>query len=321
MAQTQAKKDLTVREASASERFTALVVNEFTATVGTGIQLNEDKKRLAQHLFVKVNATLNELEAKRQKDGKNSAPIVWENVNMQKLALDAVHRIELGLDALIPNHIHPIPYFNGKLKKYDLDLRIGYVGKDYYRRKIALEAPKDIRYELVYETDHFVALKKNMNREVEGYAYEIQQPFDRGNIIGGFGYIIYDDPTKNKLVLVTEADFLKSQKAAQSDKFWKPHGTEMRYKTLVTRVTDKLSIDPAKVTEALAAVEAAEVDAEIEREANQEIIDIQAEPTGSGHPEDSPMSDEEKEQALRKEKEEYEREQQNQGQQKRGPGF
>ncbi|HNR51790.1 MAG TPA: recombinase RecT [Deltaproteobacteria bacterium] len=311
-AQVQKNQDITVREQTVSERFTLMVVKELSSTVGHGIELSEDQKRLAQHLFVKIDATLNALEVKRAQQDRNGTPITWANVNMQKLALDAMHRIELGLDALIPNHIHPIPYLNKKTGKYDLDLRIGYSGKDYYRRGIALEKPKDIIYELVYSTDKFVAHKRSLGNEGDSYEFEITQPFDRGDVVGGFGYIVYDDPSKNKLILVTKKDFDKSRKAAKSDEFWGKHPVEMMYKTLVHRVTDKLTMDPRKVTASFAAVEQqeyeAEVEAEIQREANQDIIDVQAETAEAQVPdtENPPMTEQEKAEALEREKKEAE---------------
>ena len=276
------KKDLAVAEPTISERFTGMVLKEISSTIGTSMQISEDQKRLAQHLFVKIDSTLQSLETKRAQQDRNGTPIIWANVNMQKLSLDAMHRIELGLDALIPNHIHPIPYLNKRTGKYDLDLRVGYAGKDYYRRGVALEEPIDIIYELVYSTDRFVARKKSFNNEVESFEFEIANPFDRGEVVGGFGYISYRNATKNKLIIVTKKDFDKSQKAAKSNDFWGKHPIEMMYKTLVHRVTDRLTIDPKKVTTSFATVEeqdVAEVEAEIAQNANQDIIDVEAEPT------------------------------------------
>lgn len=232
------------KNGSAGERFTGAIMREFGASTSTSVTLTEKQKRLAQHLFVKLDVTLKTFEMKREGD---KAPFIWNNVNMEKLAMDAMHRIELGLDALIPNHLSPIPYFNNTTKKYDIDLRIGFVGKDYYRRSIALVQPKDIVYELVHESDKFVPKKKSLSNAVESYEFEITAPFNRGKVVGGFGYIMYEDATMNKLVIVTNDDFEKAKKAAASKKFWDGFPTEMKYKTLVHRVTEKIIIDPSKV--------------------------------------------------------------------------
>lgn len=267
-------------QATQSERFLANVEKQFAAEAGAPMAFTDYEKTLAQHLFLKVDNVLKDLEKKRQEDGKDKmTPYTWQNVNMRKMALDSVHRVKLGLDALIPNHIHPVPYFNRREGKYDLDLRVGYLGKAYYRIQSSVDVPVDVIYELVYSTDTFKPMKKSFSNHVESYEFEINNPFDRGNIIGGFGYIVYEDERKNTLVMVSEADFEKSRKAAQSDKFWSKHPVEMRYKTLIHRVTERLTIDPKKINAAsYAYVERQEDEAEARREinenANRDIIDI-----------------------------------------------
>ena len=261
-----------------SERFTAMVVREFGSTVGT-LRLTQHQQRLAQHLFIGIDNAIKSMESKRIKDGNDrKLPIVWANINMEKLALDGVHRIELGLDALIPGHIYPIPYLNGKTGKYDLDLRIGYVGKDYYRRAMAVERPMDIVYQLVCKKDKFKPIMKGQGNDIESYELEIPDPFDRGDVVGGFGYIMYENPVKNKLILVSKADFDKSKSKAQTNDFWSSYEKEMQLKTLVNRVTSKLSVDPEKVSAAYTAVEMDDNHAEIQDKANQDFIDVEPEP-------------------------------------------
>jgi len=274
--------EIVKREPTASERFAITIQHQFAAEAGSVPEFNEYERTLAQHLFLKVDAILKDFEAKRLDKGDDKLPYEWSNINMVKLAIDAVHRVKLGLDALIPNHIHPVPYFNRRLNKYDLDLRVGYVGKDYYRREYAMEKPQSIRYELVYSSDTFEAIMKSFDVDVESYKFAINNPFERGDIIGGFGYIDFgeDKKARNKLVLVTKADFNKSRNHAAGKTFWENHPTEMMFKTLVHRVTEKLPLDPRSVNSAsYAYVEyddnAAEGMAfrEIEESANTIVID------------------------------------------------
>jgi len=270
-------KEVAKVEPTYSQRFTNMVVREFSRELGN-LEMTPYQERLAQHLFIGVDISLKKLEADRLKKDTKKLPIVWTNVNMEKLAIDAVHRVELGLDALIPNHIHTIPYLNGKTGKYDLDLQIGYVGKDYYKREMALVPPKDIIYRLVYANDVFDPIMQGADNAIDTYKLQIPNPFDRGEVIGGFGYILYDDPTLNRLIIVSKASFDKSQKKAQSDAFWGPYTEEMQMVALVRRVTAKLNIDPRKVNASYLKVEVAEAadsaEREIEEKANQEIIDI-----------------------------------------------
>ena len=277
MSEQREKNPIQQRKPEASERFTNQIMSQFQAEAGSPVQFTAYERALAQHLFLKVDSCLKEFEKKRRESGKESqAPFIWQNVNMRKLALDAVNRIQLGLDALIPAHIYPIPYFNGKEKLYDIDLRVGYRGELYYRTESAVEKPQDVRLELVYSSDEFSPMMKSHDNNVEDYTFKIVNPFNRGNIIGGFAYISYKDPQKNKLVLVSEADFKKSCQAAKSQDFWSKYPAEMRYKTLVHRAMSHLPIDPKKVNApAFAAVESDSVEAEIDRNANGEAIVVE----------------------------------------------
>lgn len=156
MSEQREKNPIQQRKPEASERFTNQIMSQFQAEAGSPVQFTAYERALAQHLFLKVDSCLKEFEKKRRESGKESqAPFIWQNVNMRKLALDAVHRIQLGLDALIPAHIYPIPYFNGKEKLYDIDLRVGYRGELYYRTESPVEKPQDVRLELVYSSDEF----------------------------------------------------------------------------------------------------------------------------------------------------------------------
>lgn len=252
----------------ASQSFIGAVLREMSS-IDASVELTPYQKKLAEHLFIHIDMSLKEAEAKRERENKQVTPFLWANVNMAKLALSAMHRIELELDALIPNTIYPIPYWNGKLKKYDLDLRIGYVGADTYKRKFALNPPKDVIYELVREHDEFTALKKGFNRDVESYEFNIKDPFNRGEVVGGFGYIMYDDPSKNKLILVDKKEFERARIAGKSGgTFWKDWEDRMQLKTVVLRTLAKITVDPARVNQAFLA---AERDLEDRQEAEEEI--------------------------------------------------
>jgi len=79
--------------------------------------------------------------------------------------------------------------------------------------------------------------------------------------------------------MVSEKDFLRSKAKAKADQFWSENPVEMRFKTLVHRVTSKLAVDPAKVNASFAAVEADENQAferdmaeEIKSEAHTEVL-------------------------------------------------
>jgi len=129
--------------------------------------------------------------------------------------------------------------------------------------------------EIVYSTDTFKELKKNVHNSVESYEFEIGNSFDRGNIIGGFIYFSYlEQPEKNKLYVYSKAEIEKRKPTYASVEFWggdkdkweindkgksvkvgtiKVEGwyKEMVYKTLCRIAYDKILIDPAKIDDDL----------------------------------------------------------------------
>lgn len=267
------------KDTAVSVRFVEEVEKQFGQEMGTEIIFSDHQKKLAQHLFLKADSALKEFESKRK---GSKTPYTWNNVNLNNLAIEAVHKVNLGLDALMKNHIHVIPYFNGKNKKYDLELQTGFKGLMYIAKKYALNPPKKIVIELVHKNDHFAVLKSNLEREVEGYEFEIENPFNRGPVVGGFAYIKYEDETKNELMILTEEDFKKAKNAAKTDMIWNAWPEKMRYKTIARRVSDKIDLDPEKVNaqsmihEETAGVEA-EANREIAENANSQTIDIDSE--------------------------------------------
>lgn len=286
-----------------SERFLADVEKQFMAQMGRGVQLTAVEQRLVQHMYLSVDQALKANEEKRtkgwpaerlEKAAEDPRAFNWYNVDRQKLALDTVHRVSLGLDALVPGHLWPIAYFNNAKGLYDIDLRIGYVGRDFVVRKYAVDSPVAVVYELVHATDTFKALPRSSTREVEGYEFEINNPFDRGDIVGGFGYVVYDDARKNRLYIVTPRDFDRAEAAAKTNDFWAGNEHEMKLKTIYHRVASKLPLDPAKVNAEVVAtvlqdesdlVEVAhrEVDAAASRTANRQLMDVEPQPSAPKH--------------------------------------
>ncbi|MBQ8299489.1 MAG: recombinase RecT [Clostridia bacterium] len=248
-----------------SERFTNMVLKEFKGNIGE-LNLNEYQKQLVRNYFIGIDNALKMAETSRQfsKKKANEPPITWENVNMNALARDVVQNAKLGLDMSIKNHLHVVPYKNNKTNKYDLALMPGYEGLKYIASNYSLYRILDIRVELVRETDVFQPTYKN---NVEGYEFRITNPFSRGNVIGGFGYIRYENEIHNQLVLMSVDELLKRKPSTASAEFWggekdkwedgKRVGTEkvegwtdeMLYKTMVRATCKKVPVDPKKIND------------------------------------------------------------------------
>jgi len=289
-----------------SERFTAMVMKEFGTGVGAP-SLTDYQKKLIQGYFIAIDRALKKAEEDRirknaaNKDPKynNDLEVNWQNVNLQDLATDVVHYARMGLDMMQDNHLTPIPFKNNKTRKYDVNLMKGYNGIRFISEKYALDKPVSVTIELVYSNDTFRPIKKSHGQPIESYEFAINDPFDRGEIRGGFGYIEFDDQTKNKLIIMTIKDVNKRKPEYASANFWGGKTTvwesgkkvekevegwldEMVYKTIVREVFSPkhILLDPQKIDDNYqymkmreAKIAEMEAQADAEAQANGRIID------------------------------------------------
>lgn len=274
----------TAKNLSVSEQFTQKVISELT-DMNSEIRVTNYQRYLIHGYFVGIDRALQEAE-KRRNPQKNPVPYTWANVNTNKMAQDLVYYARAGLDMQQKNHLFPIPYLDSRNNRYDITFMEGYNGIRYIADKYALEKPLDVTIELVYSTDRFEIKKKSSNNKVENYVFEVTNPFDRGDIVGGFGYIEYSDPTKNKLVIMSKKDIEKRKPKYVSGNFWKTGEEgwyeEMCRKTVARTVYSEKYIprDPAKIDENYQFLRSqeleiakAEIHEEISQNANTIVLD------------------------------------------------
>lgn len=263
--------EIAKKQLSQSERFTNMVMNEFANNAGD-LTITSFQKKLVQNYFIKLDSVLKETDRKRMMKPENTRDLIavtWENVNMQKLATDVIAFSSVGLDPAQPNHINIIPYKNNGTSKYDITFIMGYRGIELKAVKYGLNIPDDVTVELVYSNDLFRALKKNIGNRVESYEFDIKDPFDRGDIVGGFYYHFFKDmPEKNKLRIFSMKDIEKRKPDYASAEFWggekpiykngqKTNATEkiegwfdeMCYKTIHRAAYNDITIDSEKIDE------------------------------------------------------------------------
>lgn len=257
---------------SNSERFTQCVLKEFRGKGGE-LQITDYQRQLVYGYFISVDRALKLAEEARMRKTekyRDAVPVIWQNVNLPDLAVALVQYARVGLDMMQKNHLHVVPYKNNKTKQYDITLMPGYSGIEYMAAKYALEQPLDVTIELVHKTDTFKPLKKSRDIKVESYDFEIANPFNRGEIVGGFGYIEFKDPSKNKLIIMSIDEIEKRRPEKAAVEFWGGEKdvwengqkvekktvegwfAQMCYKTIVREVFSERHIprDPKKVDDA-----------------------------------------------------------------------
>lgn len=276
------KQEVAKQQESVSKRFTELVIKEFTSSVG-GAEVTDMQRSLIQGYFIGCDNALASAEADRIKAGnKDKLPLVWSNVSVDStLAQNIITYAKLGLDMSVANHLFAIPRMNNKTGKYQLSFQPGYKGREIVSRRYSYDPIVDITYGLIYSTDKFVARKRDAKNEFDNYELEITNPFNRGDVVGGFGYVTYENKSQNTLVLMSKAQIDKRRDKAMSKTFWSSWYEEMALKTVAIATCKTVTIDPKKVDDnyrALLKADDTEMQLadEVITNANGEIIDIES---------------------------------------------
>lgn len=284
------KNDVALTSQSPSERFTNAVIKQFSSDNGQ-IQLTTFQKKLCQNYFIKIDQTLKDNEKKRMaktEQYRDALAFTWENVNMNKLAIDVIAYSSVEMDPTQPNHINMIPYKNTANNKYDMGFIIGYNGMEIKAKKYGLEVPDSVIVELVYSTDKFKQIKKDLNNKIETYTFETTNDFNRGEVVGGFWFHEFkENPEKNKIKVFSLKDIEKRKPKYASAEFWgglkdvwengKKVGTEkidgwfeeMAFKTISRSAYNAIVIDSKKIDDNYMAIiqkETDMADAKIENE-------------------------------------------------------
>ena len=227
---------------SLAERFTNSVVSAY-ADVAKGVAVNEHQRELIANYFIRIDEML-----KNSKQGYR-----WNQVRMNELALTLAHTAKLGLDMALPNNLSLIPFKVSDTGTIRLVPVIGWQGYAYIAKTYGLVPPKNFIVELVYSNDKFSVIKKDAFHESDSYTFEITNPFDRGEIVGGFACLEYEDKSLNRVMTKSLKELLSYRPARYDENFWKP-GTEnfkkMLEKALAKQILKKVTLDPQKVSSA-----------------------------------------------------------------------
>lgn len=249
----EAKPAEETKALSISDRFTNTVIASYT-DVAKGVQITEKEKALVAGYFIKIDEQL-----RNSKQGYN-----WNQVQMKELSLQLANAARLGLDMQIDGQLSFIPFKVKDTGKINMVRVIGAKGYELIAKKYALDPPKASVVELVYSNDKFTIVKRDAAHECDDYTFEVTNPFDRGEVIGAFGYLAYDDKSKNKLLVMSKKQLLTYRPQYYDETFWKGENEKkMLLKTLAKQLFKNVTLDPAKVNavrESINMVKSSELD-------------------------------------------------------------
>lgn len=223
-------------ELTLPERFTNAIVSAYS-DVAKGVGMTVEQKQLVSNYYIKLDEMF--------RDPK--IDIKWNQVRIPELATTLAHMAKLGLDMSI-GQLSFMPFKKGDTGTYNLAPAISKTGYEYIAKKYGIDPPENVVVELVYETDKFSITKKDFIHDCDSYTFEVVNPFNRGKIVGGFGYLEYKDKAKNKILVMSEQEILSYRPQRYSNQFWTGENMKKMYeKTIAKQILKKVTLDPNKV--------------------------------------------------------------------------
>jgi recombination protein RecT len=114
-------------------------------------------------------------------------------------------------------------------------------------RRYGINCPENITVELIYSTDKFSIVKKDLSHPSEGYVLEVTNAFDRGEIIGGVSLSEYANPIYNKVRILSMKEIEKRVKT--NSPFWTNWRAEMCEKTVGKNAWSKVVLNTTELAE------------------------------------------------------------------------
>lgn len=248
---------------AAIDRFTNAVLSCY-GDAGNGIEVSQKEIDILKGYFLQIDLAL-----KSSKDG-----LTWNMVNLTSLAPRLKHYARLGLDMQLPNHLFAVPFKSSTSKYITLNLIPGYEGRKYIAKKFAVTPFKDIIAHLVGENDTFEPIYRDATHTHDDYIFK-ESPFNKGKIIGAFGYVLYDDSEMNRLTVMSIEEIKKHKPAKASEKFWEGDWKNKMYlKTVIIEACKNIALDAEKIREYQEDLEQIEA---YEIESTKAIADAEAE--------------------------------------------
>ena len=206
-----------------------------------------------QNGFQPTNAQLNLIRGYQtaMTNALQSKGITWADIVLdQKLYQDLVNNAQMGFDMRVENTLFPIPRRDKNAGKFRFTFQLGSNGYLWRAMKYRYGKVQDATPRLLYKGDTFIPHFRDMNHPYDTFEYtpkDILAEKKDEDIVGGFVYIIYDNPMQNKLVIMNRAEINKHRALAQSDNVWSQWYGGMAKKTLIIKAAKAIPLDPSKI--------------------------------------------------------------------------
>ena len=193
---------------------------------------NED---LAVNYFTRLD---NELK-------KLATPKTWKQINFEDFLSKSIAYANIGIDPLAPKMLSFTLYANKTNGLSDVVFVEDVRCMELLARRYGINCPENITVELIYSTDKFSIVKKDLSHPSEGYVLEITNAFDRGDIVGGVSLSEYANPIYNKVRIMSMKEIEKRVKT--NSPFWTNWKNEMCEKTVCKNAWGKVVLNTTEL--------------------------------------------------------------------------
>lgn len=194
---------------------------------------NED---LAVNYFTRLDAEL----------PKQTTPKTWAQINFDDFLSKSIAYANIGIDPLAPKMLS-FTLFANKSGKSDVVFVEDVRCMELLARRYGVNCPENITVELIYSTDKFSIIKKDLSHPSEGYILEVTNVFERGEIIGGVSLSEYENALYNKVRIMSMKDIEK--RVNTKSPFWNNWKPEMCEKTVGKNAWGKVVLNTTELAE------------------------------------------------------------------------
>ena len=193
---------------------------------------NED---LAVNYFTRLD---NELK-------KLATPKTWKQINFEDFLSKSIAYANIGIDPLAPKMLSFTLFANKTNGLSDVVFVEDVRCMELLARRYGINCPENITVELIYSTDKFSIVKKDLSHPSEGYVLEVTNAFDRGDIVGGVSLSEYTNPIYNKVRIMSMKEIEKRVKT--NSPFWTNWKNEMCEKTVCKNAWGKVVLNTTEL--------------------------------------------------------------------------
>lgn len=184
---------------------------------------------------------------------KLATPKTWKQINFEDFLSKSIAYANIGIDPLAPKMLSFTLFANKSNGLSDVVFVEDVRCMELLARRYGINCPENITVELIYSTDKFSIVKKDLSHPSEGYILEVTNVFDRGEIIGGVSLSEYANPIYNKVRIMSMKEIEKRVKTTdyngKETSFWKNWRAEMCEKTVGKNAWGKVVLNTTELAE------------------------------------------------------------------------